>query len=133
MRCALILSLRGIGPRLGAEFVATTSGNLALFASADDLAAFAGLAPVARDSGRVTGNLHRPRRFNRTLLRVFYLSSLASLPACPASRAYYDRERAEGKTHTQALLALSRRRANVLWALIRDGAPYQATPVAEAA
>ncbi|MER5493188.1 IS110 family transposase, partial [Streptomyces sp. NPDC002490] len=28
---------------------------------------------------------------------------------------------AEGKRHTQAVLALARRRVNVLWALIRDG------------
>ena len=129
----VLVSLPGMGPILGAEFLAATGGDLTLFGNADRLASFAGLAPVPRDSGRVRGNLHRPRRFNRRLLRVFYLSSLASLKACPASRAYYDRKRAEGKSHKQALLALSRRRVNVLWALLRDEVPYQATPVTAAA
>ncbi|WP_134670465.1 transposase, partial [Amycolatopsis sp. CFH S0078] len=99
------------------------------FGSADRLAGFAGLAPAPRDSGRISGNLRRPRRFNRTLLRAFYLSALASLRACPASRTYYRRKRHEGKNHKQALLSLARRRVNVLWAMIRDGAHYQATPV----
>lgn len=52
----------------------------------------------------------------------------------PASKAYYDRKRNEGKSHKQALLALARRRVNVLWAMIRDGECYQpAQPAAAAA
>lgn len=38
--------------------------------------------------------------------------------------AYYDRKRAEGKNHKQAVLSLARRRANVPWAMIRDGSCY---------
>jgi transposase len=124
----VIVSLPGVGPLLGAEFVAATGGDMAAFGSAGRLAAFAGLAPAPRDSGRINGNLHRPRRYHRGLLRVFYLSSMVSVRGCPASRIYYDRKRAAGKTHTQALLALSRRRVNVLWALIRDGQCYQDSP-----
>ncbi|MGN9837685.1 hypothetical protein ACTMTI_06155 [Nonomuraea sp. H19] len=44
------------------------------------------------------------------------------------SRAFYERKRAEGKLHTQAVLALARRRVNVLWALIRDRRCYAAIP-----
>ncbi|WP_410575779.1 IS110 family transposase [Amycolatopsis sp. cmx-4-61] len=129
----VILSLPGLGIQLGADIIAATGGDLTAFGSADRLAGFAGLAPAPRDSGRVSGNLRRPRRFNRTLLRAFYLSALASLRGCPASHAYYWRKRHEGKNHKQALLSLARRRVNVLWAMIRDGARYQATPVTAAA
>lgn len=129
---AVIISLPGIGPVLGAEFVAATGGDMTAFSSADHLAAYAGLAPAPRDSGRINGNLHRPRHYHRGLLRVFYLSSMVSIRACPASRTYYDRKRAAGKTHTQALLALSRRRVNVLWAMIRDSQCYQGSPPAAA-
>ncbi|MGW6295767.1 IS110 family transposase [Streptomyces sp. NPDC055058] len=41
--------------------------------------------------------------------------------------------RGEGKGHKQALPALARRRLNVLWAMIRDGACHQAAPSATAA
>jgi transposase len=124
----LILSMPGFGPVLGAEFIAATGGDMTLFGSADRLAGVAGLAPAPRDSGRINGNLHRPRRYDRRLLRAFYLSALTSIRWCPASRAYYDRKRAEGKRHVQAVIALARRRLNVLWAMLRDGARYQATP-----
>jgi hypothetical protein len=59
---------------------------------------------------------------------VFYTSALVSIRCCPESRAFYDRKRAEGKRHTQAVLALARRRVNVLWALLRDGRCYALTP-----
>jgi hypothetical protein len=52
----------GLGEPLGAEFLATTGGNLDAFASADYLASYAGVALVPRDSGRRNGNLNRPRR-----------------------------------------------------------------------
>lgn len=42
----------------------------------------------------------------------------------PSSKAYYNRKRAEGKRHSQAVLALARRRVNVLWAMLRDGQVY---------
>ena len=91
------------------------------------LAAVAGLAPVPRDSGRISGNLKRPRRYNRRLLRACYLASHNAIRTDTASRIYYDRKRAQGKRHTQAVLALARRRLNVMWAMLRDHKPYQPT------
>jgi transposase len=130
---AVIESLPGIGPLLGAEFLAATGGNMDFFATPDRLAGFAGLAPAPRDSGRIRGNLHRPGQYHRGLNRVFYYSAMISLASCPESRRFYHRKRAEGKRHTQAVLALARRRVNVLWAMLRDNRPYQATPPLPAA
>lgn len=121
----VISSMPGIGTLLGAEFLAATAGDMSRFGSSDCLASFAGVAPVPRDSGNVSGNLHRPRRYHRGLQRVFYTSALISIRSCDASRRFYERKRAEGKRHTQAVLALARRRVNVLWALIRDGRCFQ--------
>jgi transposase len=122
----VIESMPGIGVLLGAEFLAVTGGDMSFFGTADRLAGFAGLAPAPRDSGRVRGNLHRPKRYSRSLNRVFYYSAMISIATCEESRRFYDRKRAEGKKHTQAVLALARRRVNVLWALIRDKRTYQA-------
>jgi len=130
----VIASMPGIGPLLGAEFLAATGGEMTRFATSDRLAAFAGLAPAPRDSGAISGNLHRPRRYHRGLQRVFYTSALISIRSCAQSRRFYERKRAEGKRHTQAVLALARRRVNVLWALIRDGKLFQRDlPAAEPA
>ncbi|MGW6793669.1 IS110 family transposase [Streptomyces chartreusis] len=124
----VIETLPGMGPRLGAEFIAATGGVLTAFGTPDRLAGFAGLAPVPRDSGRVRGNLHRPRRYHRGLLRACYLAAMASLRCCPVSQLYYQRKRNEGKSHIQAVLALARRRLNVLWAMIRDNTSYELRP-----
>jgi transposase len=99
-------------------------GDLASFATAGRLASYAGLVPVPKDSGRITGNLRRPKRYNRRLRRVFYLAALSSLRADGPSRRFYDRKRAERLIHTQALLALARRLIDVLWALLRDGREF---------
>lgn len=130
----IIVSMSGFGVTLGAEFLAATGGDMSAFDSVDRLAGVAGLAPVPRDSGRISGNLQRPRRYNRRLLRACYLSALSSIRSDPVSRTYYNRKRAEGKRHSQAVLALARRRLNVLWAMLRDHTTYQpTTPTAAAA
>jgi hypothetical protein len=61
-------------------------------------------------------------------LRVFNLSAQTAAYFCPTSKAFYQRKRAEGKNHKQAVLALARRRLNVLWALIRDNRTFEITP-----
>ena len=129
----IILSMPGFGVQLGAEFLAATGGDMTAFDSVDRLAGVSGLAPVPRDSGRISGNLKRPRRYDRRMLRACYLSAQIATRTDPASRTYYDRKRTEGKTHTQAVLALARRRLNVLWAMLRDHAVYQPATTAVAA
>nr|WP_136610466.1 IS110 family transposase [Sinomonas albida] len=120
----ILLSIPGFGPLLAAEFVAVTGGTITNYESAGRLAGVAGVAPVPRDSGRITGNHHRPKRYDRRLLRACYLSAQTAAMHCPVSKSYYSRKRAEGKSHKQAILALARRRINVIWALLRDGTTY---------
>ena len=121
----IIASMPGFGSLLGAELLAATNGDLTTFDTVDRLAGIAGLAPVPRDSGRISGNLKRPRRYDRRLLRVFYLAASNSIKTSPESRNYHDRKRSEGKRHSQAILCLARRRLNVLWAMQRDNTSYQ--------
>src|SRR3712207_3458592 len=101
-------------------------GDVSAFESADRLAAYAGLVPAFRDSGKKrVGNRRRMRGGNKPLKRVFYQSAFSSLRGCAESRAFYERKRAEGKRHTQTLIALVRRRVNVLWAMLRDGTTFE--------
>jgi transposase len=119
---ALIRSLPGMGVVLTAELIAE-AGNFSRFRSADALASAAGMAPVLRQSGR-TRFLRRPSGGNKSLKRVFYQSAFCSL-AHNDSRAFYDRKRREGKRHHQAVIALARRRVNVLWAILQSRTPFQ--------
>jgi transposase len=119
---ALIQSLPGMGATLAAEFIAE-AGSIERFATPDKLAAAAGLAPVLKQSGKVR-YLKRAHGGNKTLKRVFFQSAFCSL-SHPDSKAYYRRKRDEKKTHHQAVLALARRRVDVLHAILRNRAPYE--------
>jgi transposase len=122
---ALIRSLPGMGAVLTAEFIAE-AGTIDRFPTADKLAAAAGLAPVLKQSGRSRA-LRRALGGNKHLKRVFYQSAFCSLRH-PTSRAFYARKRAEGKRHHQAVVALARRRVDVLHAMLRARRPFVAEP-----
>ncbi|MGY4918633.1 IS110 family transposase [Streptomyces sp. 900116325] len=126
----LLTSMPGIGVRTGTRILIDV-GDASTFATAGHLASYAGLAPASRISGSSIRGEQPSRRGNKQLKRAFFLAAFASL-ADPASRTYYDRKRAQGKTHTQALLCLARRRVDVLFAMLRDGTFYESRP-AEAA
>jgi transposase len=120
---ALIQTLPGMGATLTAEFLAA-AGGITRFPTGDQLASAAGLAPALRQSGKIH-YLRRATSGDRTLKRVFYQSAFCALQRDPTSRAFYDRKRAEGKRHHQALIALARRRINVLHAMLRTRQPYR--------
>ncbi len=44
------------------------------------------------------------------------------------NRDYYLKKRQQGRTHSQAVIALARRRIDVLWALLRDNRTWQPAP-----
>ena len=115
---ALIRSLPGMGAVLTAEFIASV-GPIERFRSADALACAAGLAPVIRQSGK-TRAWRRALHGDKALKRVFYQSAFCAVSTKdPLSCAFYNRKRAEGKHHTQALIALARRRVTVIWTMLQ--------------
>lgn len=125
----IIQSMPGFGPFLGASLL-VGANDLRAFPSAGHLAAAAGLVPVPNDSGRRTGNLHRPLRYSRRLRHVFYLSAQTSMMRAGPNRDYYLKKRAHSATHSQAVIALARRRIDVLWALLRENRTWTAAPPA---
>lgn len=116
----------GVGVRTEARILIEV-GDGSTFPTAGRLAAYAGLAPATRRSGSSIRGEQPSRRGNKRLKRDFFLSSFAAL-GDPASRAYYDKKISQGKHHTQALLCLARRRADVLFAMLRAGTFYEPQP-----
>jgi transposase len=78
--------------------------------------------------------MHRPKRYSRRLRRVFYMSAQVSITREGPNRDLYLKKRGEGCKHVQAVIALARQRASVLWALLRDNRVFvPAPPIAQAA
>jgi hypothetical protein len=55
------------------------------------------------------------------------MAALTTLRGDGPSKGYYQRKRREGRNHKQAVIALARRRINVIWALLRDNRNYRPT------
>ncbi len=119
----VLTSMPAVGVRTAARILTEVVGKD--FTTAGHL----GLLRRPRPGDLALRNLdpRRPllRKGNKILKRAFFLSAFAALKD-PVSRAYYDRKRAEGKRHNQALIALARRRCDVLFAMLRDGTLYDA-------
>ena len=115
----------GVGVRTAARILLDV-GDATQFPTTAHLAAYAGLAPVTRRSGTSIRGEFPARSGNKHLKRALFLSAFAALRSDPTSRAYYDRKRAEGKKHNAALISLSRRRCDVLFAMLKNREPYRA-------
>jgi transposase len=122
----VLLSLPGIGVRTGARIL-TEIGDVKRFPTPGHLAAYAGLAPVTRQSGRSIHGEHRSRRGNHRLKNALWLSAFCSLHHEPA-RDYYARKRLQGKKHNAAILCLARRRCDLIHKMLLTGQSYGALP-----
>jgi transposase len=117
----VLTSMPGVGVRTAARLLIVVASRA--FAYAGHLAAYAGFARVTRRSGSSIRGELPSRRGNKQLKRALFLSAFAALRD-PVSRAYYARKISQGKRHNQALIALARRRCDVLFAMLRDGTFY---------
>jgi transposase len=88
------------------------------------IAALAGLAPFAKDSGRKSGlrSIHGGRAAPRTAL---YLAALIASRFNPTLKAVYVRLRAAGKPGKVALVAVARKLLTILNAIVRDGTEWR--------
>jgi transposase len=122
----VLLSIPGIGARTGARIL-TEIGDINRFPTPGHLAAYAGLAPVTRQSGRSLNGETRSRRGNHRLKNAIWLSAFCSLHH-DRSRDHYARKRSEGKLHNAAVTCLARRRCDVIHAMLRSALSYGELP-----
>jgi hypothetical protein len=92
------------------------------------LAAYAGIAPVARRSGTSIRGEFPARSGNKDFKNALFRSAWIASCHDPVSRAYYNRTRAEGKKHNAAVICLARRRCDVIYSMLKHGALYDEKP-----
>jgi transposase len=114
-------------PGFGKTSIAELAGEIGTpkrFASEASLALYLGMCPLTHQSGDMC-RARIPRQVN-TRCKAAMMTAVAHHFRCvPESRAYYDRKRAEGKTHNQAVRALGRNMVRVIWAMLRDQRDYE--------
>jgi transposase len=118
----LLRSVPGIGPITACTLIA----NLPELGHLDRrrIAALAGLAPFARDSGTFRG-----RRMitggRAPVRRVLYMATLAAIKHNPAVRQFHQRLVAAGRPGKLAVTAAMRKLLTILNAMLRDRRPWQ--------
>ncbi|HTE22600.1 MAG TPA: IS110 family transposase [Candidatus Limnocylindria bacterium] len=121
----LLTSIPGVGDKTAAVLVAEV-GDIARFASAEKLVAYAGLDPRVRQSGI---SLHRNTRLTKrgspSLRRAIYTAANVTRQHDAGVKAYYQRKRKEGRTHTEAMIPTCRRLLNRIYAVWTERRLYE--------
>ncbi|MFE9102766.1 IS110 family RNA-guided transposase [Actinomadura geliboluensis] len=114
-----LTELHGIGDLLAAKILARTAG-VDRFRSAAAFASYCGVAPLDASSGDV--KRHRlSRAGDRQLNCALHIMAITQIRRQTAGRDFYQRKRAEGKSHKEALRSLKRRLCDVVYrTMIRD-------------
>lgn len=99
-------------------------GTLERFSSEASLALYLGMCPLDRQSGSYHGS-QAPRQVNKRARKAMVNALSHHIKQVPQSRFLYERKRAEGKSHNQALRVVGRHLVRVIWCLLRDGRDYE--------
>ena len=109
----LLVELHGVGPVLAARIIGRC-GAITRFKTSDHFASYCGTAPLEVSSGDVVR--HRlSRAGDRQLNHALHIIALSQIRHGTQGRAYYDRKRAAGKGHREAMRCLKRRLADVVY------------------
>jgi transposase len=113
-----LLALPGVGALTAAKIVGETA-NVTRFRSEACFAMHAGAAPIPASSGRT--NRHRlARGGNRQLNAALHRIAVTQIRLNGLGRTYYQRRRANGDTTMEALRALKRRLARIVFNLLHQ-------------
>lgn len=127
----LFQSLPRAGQRLAPRLLAEMGDDRNRYESASSLQALAGTSPVLFQSGTYQ-KAHRRlgciKPWRNALQQFAWESTLSEAWA----KAYYQRKRAEGKSHTVAVRALANVWARILYAVWKTKQPYQTTTFEQA-
>lgn len=120
----VLTSMPGVGIKTAATILLAIGDGTA-FPTAGHLAAYAGIAPVTRRSGKSIRGEHPSRSGNKQLKNALFRSAWVASNCDPESADYYQRKRAQGKKHNAAIICLARRRCDVIHAMLKTGTLYQ--------
>src|SRR5499433_2896338 len=117
-------SIKGVG-WVTAAWTLVTTLNFTTCDTVDALTAYAGLAPMPRQSG--SSVWHRPsigHSGNGRLRTAFYMATLTAARFNPAIKAFYHRLLEAGKPEKVARCAAARKLLHMAWAVVKKDQPF---------
>lgn len=119
-------SLPGAGAVMAPRLLAAFGSQRERYNSASEMQSLSGIAPVREQSGR-TAWTHFRSGCPKFLRQTFHEWAGHSLPRCAWAQAYYQQQRARGKSHHAAVRALAFKWIRILFRCWKDRVPYQET------
>jgi transposase len=120
----LLTTIDGIGPQTAARIVAEI-GDPALFRDGAALAAFVGVVPGLKHSGkRKPGRAGLSPVGHAKLRRALWMPTLTAVRRNPWLRAFYERLRAAGKLPKVALVAAMHKLLHAIYSVAKNRKPF---------
>ena len=99
-------------------------GTVKRFRHEASLALYLGMATLDRSSGKSRGS-KPPRHVNARAKAAMMIAVDHHRKLVPQSQRYYEKKRAESKTHNQAIRALGRHLCRVIFKMLTQDRPYR--------
>jgi transposase len=119
----LFTSLRGAGPALAPRLLCAFGSQKDRWEDADSLAAFSGIAPVTRKSGKQC-LVKRRYACPKFLRQTFHEFADSARKYCPWSKARYRMLRDRGMKHNATLRKIARSWIRILFRVWQTGIPF---------
>jgi transposase len=119
----LIESIDGIGPVTSSTLLAETP-HIEKFESAKALAAFAGVCPQLRQSGKSAPRSRTTKIGNRAIRQALYMAALAALRSNPLIQSFGDRLRERGKKPMEIIVAAMRKLLVLVFGVLKTRHPF---------
>jgi transposase len=121
-----LASIPGYGSVCSAE-LAGEIGTVERFRCEASLALYLGMATLDNSSGKYRGS-KAPKHVNARAKAAMMIAVDHHRKRVPQSQRYYEKKRAEGKRHNQAIRALGRHLCRVIFKMLRQERPYWIDP-----
>ena len=121
----LLTSIDGVGPISAARIISIV-GDPARFRSAGAFAAYVGVVPALRQSGKRTGTRAATGFGNAKLRSALWMTTLAAVRLNDWLRPFYERLRAAGKPPKLALIAAMRKLLHAVYSVAKNRKPFVA-------
>lgn len=118
-----IESITGFGLVCATELTGEI-GSIQRFATESALARYLGMAPLDNSSGTYTG-AKGGKQVNRRAKAAMMTAVARHYFHTSESKTYYNKKRAEGKKHNQAVRSLGRHITRVIWSLAKNNRVYE--------
>jgi transposase len=122
-KVARVKAIKGVGFLTVVSVVAETNGFV-LFTSRKQLASYAGMDVVLRQSGKYSGKTTLSKKGNKHLRRAVFMPALAAIRCNKHLKEFYLRLVQRKSNKKIALLAVARKLLCLIYTIWKNGVPY---------